>query len=108
MILKIMTGSDSYRLIDNIKSIEYSFRPTELNKFEDFNSYWSKLPRDFTETIFFQTIITDREEAFSPIKFNEMLFQKNNGEYQKIIFDTSAYICNDNGKTLEIIHSTVN
>jgi hypothetical protein len=92
MIIKIK-ADDKYHIFDNVSKVDYYIKPKHSNS--DGNII--EQIRDGDESITVQTS-TD-----NPIKYNWISFEDKDGNKQSIIFDTVAYICNDNGKTIEII-----
>jgi hypothetical protein len=91
MIIKIK-ADNKYHIFDNVSKVDYYIKPRHSS---GSGSITEKIRED--ESI---TVQTSTEE---PVKYNWISFVDKEGNKQSIIFDTVAYICNDNGKTIEII-----
>ena len=92
MIIKIKVDN-KYHIFDNVSKVDYYIK----SKHSDANG-------NITENIHEDESITVQTSIINPIKYNWISFENNkDGNKQSIIFDTVAYICNDNGKTIEII-----
>jgi hypothetical protein len=87
MIIKIKVES-KYYIFDNVSNVNYYIKSKESSK--------EKIEEDNKEILI-------NNLTNSPIKYNCISFEDKNTIKQTIIFDTVAYICNDEGKTIEII-----
>ncbi len=92
MIIKIKVDN-KYHIFDNVSKVDYYIKPKHSNN-----------DGNITEQIREDESITVQTSTPQPVKYNWISFEDSrNGNKQSIIFDTVAYICNDNGKTIEII-----
>ena len=87
MIVKIKVGN-KYHIVDNVSNVGY-YSEAQTSSIEE------KLKKD-------NSIILKIQEE-KPTKYNWITYTDSNGISQSIIFDAVAYICNDSGKTIEIV-----
>jgi len=93
MIIKIVGMCNKYHIYDNVSKVDYYI-----------NSRNSNIDGTITEQITDNgESITVKTSVESPIKYNWISFTNSNGTKESVIFDTVAYICNDSGKTIEIV-----
>jgi hypothetical protein len=91
MIIKIK-ADDKYHIFDNVSKIDYYIKSRRSNT-----------EGKITENIKEDESVTVKTSSDNPVVYNWISFVDKEGINQSIIFDTVAYVCNDNGKTIEII-----
>jgi hypothetical protein len=91
MIIKIK-ADDKYHIFDNVSKVDYYIKSRQSSD----GNIVEQIKDD--ESV---TVKTSSERDM--VKYNWISFEDQNGNKQSVVFDTVAYICNDNGKTIEII-----
>ena len=91
MIIKIK-ADNKYHIFDNVSKVDYYIKSKHSNS-----------DGSITEQIKADESVTIKTSTENPIKYNWISFVDKDGNKESIAFDTVAYICNDNGKTIEII-----
>jgi len=114
MILKIhcISGPRKWIFIDDIRKIEMSDVETFLfKKKEDFHSFME----NFETAVLYDIPKSESKEYIEAGKYWEWLIGKTyrtawcqdriTKDFFSVIFMTSAYVCNDNGKTINMYKS---
>ncbi len=91
MIIKIK-AEEKYHIFDNVSKVDYYIKSKHSNSDGSITEQINRI-----EDVVVKTSVEE------PLKYNWISFINKDGDKQSIIFDTVAYICNDNGKTIEII-----
>lgn len=115
MLIKVQTAqhADSFLLIDRVDSVRYEANPREFASQTELSDY-IRLMHDVESA---KVVLDPRTGGLYPpdhdiseyvgplsekrvYRLNTMTYERH-GEFRSLVFDTIAYICNDDGKTLE-------
>lgn len=125
MLIKIQTShhADNYLLIDRVDSVKYEGNPKEFTSLESLFDYVGTMaqvescrmvldPRGIDNVNCMApktpdcTHLAELQTFIGPLGVNRVyrlntIVYERGGEMKSVLFDTIAYICTDEGKTLE-------
>lgn len=114
MIVKIDGGSGRWTIFDNVDYVNFGKTLREVHSYDEFNRVLEDIAQ--SESVLgypeMQMIfITPRKEwkrssAMVEYHFCHLVLFRRDEVPLRIVFDTKAFLCNDNGKTIESIYVT--
>ena len=111
MLIKIQHHrmSRDWAIIEDAKNVNYSDHPIGFRTLEEYQ----KFEREYFEKHSHANTLIFREESGTPVWnikstyfINELSFLNDQGCLEKLIFDGEAYICANDGKTVQKIHKS--
>jgi len=99
MIVKVQGETGKWILFDNAEKVEFNTTPRKFRSIEEIDAVG--VEEDASDVFYILTEPSHEEMNFTnPVEAAIISFVKNHRKYV-ILFNTVAYLCNDQGKTIE-------
>lgn len=115
MIVKIYGESGRWTIFDNVDYVDFGITLREVHSYDEFNRVLEDIALSESAVLGYPEMqmifITPRKEwkkssEMVEYRFCHLVLFRRNEVPLRIVFDTKAFLCNDNGKTIESVYVT--